>query len=95
MGTHNNVIVNCSVPDEPVNGTILDYDNIVTTEKSEITFQCDPGLSPEGEMTAICTNAGIWRPDPAGVECKSYQGIMWGSAILFFVRCCSTVDLRK
>ena len=78
-----------------MSGTILDYDNIVTIEGSVITFQCNPGLLPEGETTAICTNAGIWRPDPAGVECKSYQGIMLGSAILFFVRCCSTIDLRK
>ena len=72
--THNNVIVNCRVPDEPMSGTILDYDNIVTIEGSEITFQCNPGLSPEGEMTATCTNAGIWSPDPAGVTCMNITG---------------------
>ena len=63
-------IVNCRVPDEPMSGTILDYNNIVTIEGSVISFQCNPGLSPEGEMTAICTNAGIWSPDPAGVVCS-------------------------
>ena len=34
-----------------------------------ITFQCNPGFSPEGGMTTTCTNAGVWSPDPAGVEC--------------------------
>ena len=34
-----------------------------------ITFQCNPGFLPEGETSATCTNAGVWRPDPAGVEC--------------------------
>ena len=53
-----------------MSGNILNYDNIVTIEGSVIAFQCNPGLSPEGEMTATCTNAGIWRPDPAGVECS-------------------------
>ena len=72
--THNNVIVNCSVPGEPVNGTILDYDNIVTTEGSVITFQCNSGLSPEENMTATCTNAGVWSTDPAGVKCMNITG---------------------
>ena len=35
-----------------------------------IAFQCNPGFLPEGEMTATCTNAGIWSPDPAGVDCS-------------------------
>ena len=63
------ITVNCSVPDEPLNGTILDYSSIDTIEGSVITFQCNPGLSPEGVMTATCTNVGVWSPDPAGVEC--------------------------
>ena len=67
------VLVNCRVPDEPVNGTILDYDNIDTIEGSVITFQCSPGFLPEGEMTATCTNAGIWSPDPAGVDCSGSE----------------------
>ena len=40
-----------------------------------ITFQCNPGLLPEGEMTATCTNAGVWNPDPAGVVCRNIKGI--------------------
>ena len=35
-----------------------------------IAFRCNPGFLPEGEMTATCTNAGIWSPDPAGVDCS-------------------------
>ena len=38
-----------------------------------IAFQCNPGFLPEGEMTATCTNAGVWSPVPAGVDC-SYNG---------------------
>ena len=63
-------LVNCNAPDEPMSGTIMDYNNIVTTEGSVISFQCDPGLTSEGNMTAICTNAGVWEPDPAGVDCS-------------------------
>ena len=66
-------VVNCRVPDEPMSGTILDYGNIVTIEGSVITFQCNSGLLPEGEMTATCGNDGIWRPDPAAVDCSGSE----------------------
>ena len=49
-----------------------------------ITFQCNPGLSPDGEMTATCTNAGVWRPDPAGVECKNMTGELQLIYIIIF-----------
>ena len=48
-----------------------------------ITFQCNPGFLPEGEMTATCTNAGVWSRDPAGVDC-SYNGV----CLLIITACC-------
>ena len=62
-------VVNCRVPDEPMSGTILDYD----TTLSLLRDQCNPGLSPEGEMTATCGNDGIWSTDPAGVDCSGSE----------------------
>ena len=75
-------VVNCSVPDEPLSGTILNNDNIVTIEGSVITFQCNPGLSPEGEMTATCTNAGVWSTDPARVECSCSEFLISHSVLI-------------
>ena len=63
--------VNCSsAPSEPVNGMIVNLDNINTRENSVITFMCDPGFSPSHEMIATCNNSGLWHPDPALLECK-------------------------
>ena len=42
-----------------------------TVEGSEITYQCDDGLTPEGTMTAVCGEDGEWRPNPGDVECRS------------------------
>ena len=59
----------------PLNGTLLIYDNINSqdtnpTEGSVITFQCAPGFSLVGAVTATCNNSGLWDPDPAQLECK-------------------------
>ena len=50
-----------------------------------ITFQCNPGLSPEGVMTATCTNAGVWSPDPADVICKNITGMHRPTACILHV----------
>ena len=42
-----------------------------TVEGSEITYQCDDGLTPEGNVTAVCGEDGEWRPNPGDVECRS------------------------
>ena len=39
-------------------------------EGSVITFQCDPGFSLVGAVTATCNNSGLWDPDPAVLRCK-------------------------
>ena len=71
---HIHYLVNCDVPNKPANGNISDYDNINTTEGSVIFVQCNPGFLLQGDsMIATCTNAGVWDPDPAGVECRGKQ----------------------
>ena len=54
--------VNCTVPAEPSNGTIVDYDRLKETvlEGTVLTYQCDNGLSLTGHNTITCTNAGVW-----------------------------------
>ena len=56
-----------------------------------ITFQCNPGLSPEGVMNATCTNAGVWSPDPGDVICKNITG-MHRSIYLRAINCKLTLD---
>ena len=64
------LIVNCSDPTPPMNGSIRTYQN--TTEGAEIVFGCNPGFVPfipAGNMTAICASNGRWNPDPAELSC--------------------------
>ena len=68
------LLVNCSLPSEPMNGTIMNYPDLTTNEDSEITFQCDPGFMPATimsatVMSATCNNSGLWSTDPALLMC--------------------------
>ena len=63
-------IADCGYPDPPVNGS-FGGDITSTVEGSEITYQCDDGLTPEGTMTAVCGQDGEWIPNPGDVECRS------------------------
>ena len=57
--------VNCGVPRHPGNGTIVNYTS--TVEGSVLLYQCNPGFSPVGVMTAMCSTDGRWIPD---VTCR-------------------------
>ncbi len=65
--------VNCSLPVEPSNGTIVDYERMNGTvlEGTVLTYQCDNGLSLAGPNSITCTNAGIWSTDPEAIMCVS------------------------
>ncbi len=65
--------VNCSLPVEPSNGTIVDYERLNDTvlEGTVLTYQCDNGLSLTGPNTITCTNAGVWSTDPEAIMCVS------------------------
>ena len=59
---------NCGVPRPSGNGTIVNYNG--TVEGSALFYQCNPGFSPVGEMTAVCATNGSWSPDPANLTCR-------------------------
>ena len=67
---HYSPIADCGYPDPPVNGS-FGGDITSTVEGSEITYQCNDGLTPEGNMTAVCGEDGEWRPNPGDAECRS------------------------
>ena len=58
--------VDCGSPIAPWNGSLESY--TTTTEGSEVFYSCDPGLSPEARMRAVCTDNG-WTPNPDDLSC--------------------------
>ncbi len=73
--------VNCTVPDEPVNGTIVGYDmlNETLVEGTVLTYECDNNLSLTGPNTITCTNAGVWSTDPREIMCVTTFGELFYS----------------
>ena len=67
--------VNCTVPEEPSNGTIVNYERLNETvlEGIVLTYQCDNGLSLIGPNSIICTNAGVWNLEPIAPSCVCPQ----------------------
>ena len=78
---HYSPVADCGYPDPPVNGS-FGGDITSTVEGSEITYQCDDGLSPEGNMTAVCGEDGEWRPNPGDVECRKNDTLSAGKAYI-------------
>ena len=58
--------VDCGPPTPPRNGSLENYTD--STEGSVVSYSCDPGLVPEGRMTALCTG-NRWSPNPADLYC--------------------------
>ncbi len=69
--TFTKIIVNCPLPAEPSNGTIVDYEmlNETVLEGTVLTYQCDNGLSLTGPNTITCTNDGVWSTEPDTIMC--------------------------
>ncbi len=65
--------VNCFLPVEPSNGTIVDYEMLNETELegTVLTYHCDNGLSLTGPNNITCTNTGVWSTDPEAIMCVS------------------------
>ncbi len=55
--------------DPPQNGTISDH-FVPALPGTQVTFQCDDGLFPEGIMAAICLDTGEWDKNPVGIVCR-------------------------
>ena len=66
-------IVNCSLPEEPSNGAIVDYERLNETvlEGTVLSYQCDNGLSLTGPNNITCTNAAVWSTEPEAIICVS------------------------
>ena len=64
-------IVNCTLPTEPCNGAIVEYERLNETvlEGTVLTYQCDNGLSLTGPNTITCTNTGVWSTEPEAIMC--------------------------
>ncbi len=63
--------VNCTIPSEPSNGTIVDYEKLNKTvlEGTVLTYKCDDRLSMTGPNNITCTNARVWSTDPDVIMC--------------------------
>ena len=59
-----------------------------TTVGSQIVYQCQSGLLPEGRMTSVCGGEGRWNPDPATLMCKGkfYCTSYWAVTVLLSYR---------
>ena len=63
----------CGPPPPVTNGFINDrYTS--TVEGAVITYHCNEGLSPSGQLTAVCQSNGRWRPNPAETTCRMATG---------------------
>ncbi|XP_064404153.1 sushi, von Willebrand factor type A, EGF and pentraxin domain-containing protein 1-like isoform X2 [Halichondria panicea] len=53
----------------PWNGTISGH-SVPAIPGTQVTFQCDNGLFPEGTMNVICLATGEWDKNPWEIVCK-------------------------
>ncbi len=62
--------MNCKAPlSPPRNGTISDH-SVPSFSGTQVKFQCDVGLFPEGIMTATCLATGEWDKNPVETVCR-------------------------
>ena len=66
------ITVNCGTPKAPVNGSIGNYSH--TREGHTINFWCKDGFQPSYKMTSLCTNDGVWIPEPVLTTCTFVVG---------------------
>ena len=54
---------------------------------SEVTYRCDEGLFPAGDMTSTCESVGgvgTWRPDNTNIICRDMLGEQLNSFSVHF-----------
>ncbi len=54
----------------PQNGTINNNLSVPAIPGTQVTFQCNDGLFPEGLMTASCLATGEWSKNPGEIVCR-------------------------
>ena len=57
----------CKSPTSPQNGYVEVFNS--TADGSVILYQCNPGLVPDAQMMAVCTN-NTWIPNPSQLVCN-------------------------
>ncbi len=63
--------MNCTAPlSPPRNGTISDH-SLPALSSTQVTFQCDDGLFPEGIMIATCQATGEWDRSTGEIVCRN------------------------
>ena len=77
-----NTTAGCREPIPPSRGSIENFQT--AAEGATITYNCSPGLVPQTQMSAVCTNTA-WRPDPATLECREPLPGELGEYILYLV----------
>ena len=60
--------VSCGTPSFSTGVTVETFSN--TTVDSQIVYQCQSGFLPEGGVTSVCREDGMWNPDPATLLCE-------------------------
>ena len=60
--------VSCRAPSFSTGVTVEPFSN--TTVGSEIVYQCQSGFLPEGGVTSVGGEDGMWNPDPATLLCE-------------------------
>ena len=53
---------------------IVENNEALPVEGSNITFSCPPGLVLVGYQSAKCMENGEWEPDPSQLMCNNSQG---------------------
>ena len=65
-----NILADCGAPQPPTNGKLGGY--LKTTERSNVTFQCNDGYFPSTTMVTMCIS-GMWDPSPAEHNCTESE----------------------
>ena len=66
------IIVDCGVPDPPINGTMGNYSN--TEVGATLQFWCNEGFHSPDIRVSVCSNQGLWTPLPQEHNCRGKNG---------------------
>ena len=62
------IIVDCGVPDPPMNGTLGNYSH--TEVGATVQFWCNEGFHPPDTRDSVCSNQGVWIPLTQEHNCR-------------------------
>ena len=65
----------CDTPPLPLNGRVMD-NYTSTVEGSTLTITCDRQSRSGSPVTSVCTQLGIWQPNPVDICTQLSSGII-------------------